>query len=380
MNINAKDELVMKLLHYFVTDDNYEPVVLHGIDNEIWLQNLSPDAPYKIIRIVPKYLHNDEQFNMNLFFTKRILSQIKRRTWTLKLPTLSIYVDLGENVKIHSEPNLDNTEIISIKELSKDQTINKAFPNLMKRIKEINVKGFDLVEKLTKDINNATDNNSKRVEDVFTPKEPIITYLLMTINILIFIMMFGKGGATTESLIAFGANYKPLIQTGEYWRIIASAFLHVGLLHLAFNMYALYIIGPQLESYYGKLKFIIIYLGSAVGSSLLSLVFLNNNLSVGASGAIFGMLGAFVYFAYHYRIVLGDAVKRQIIPIIMLNLAIGFIIPGLDNAGHIGGLLAGLFLAMALGVKYRSTKSDIINGIILTLIYFTFVTYLVFMR
>ena len=99
-------------------------------------------------------------------------------------------------------------------------------------------------------------------------------------------------------------------------------------MHLAFNNYALYIIGPQLESFYGKIKFLIIYLFSAIISTLLSMLFFGG-VSAGASGSIFGLLGALLYFGYHYRIYLGTVIKSQIIPLILINLLIGFTLPEL---------------------------------------------------
>ncbi len=144
------------------------------------------------------------------------------------------------------------------------------------------------------------------------------------------------------------------------------------------NMYALYVIGPQLENFFGKAKYLLIYLFSAFCGSLLSICF-SSHISAGASGAIFGLLGALLYFGYHYRIYLGNVMKSQIIPIILLNLIVGFMLPGIDNAAHIGGVVAGLFAAMAVGVKYKSTAVDRMNGFIVSMIYVAFLIYMGFM-
>ena len=162
-------------------------------------------------------------------------------------------------------------------------------------------------------------------------------------------------------------------------RLITSAFLHIGIMHLLCNMYSLYVIGPQLESFFGKTKFLIIYLFSAISGNLLSMVFPGDGgLSAGASGAIFGLLGSLLYFGYHYRVYLGNVVKSQIIPLIILNLMIGFMLPGINNAAHIGGLIGGVLVTMAVGVNYKSTTSEKINGVILTLIYTLFIIYMGF--
>ena len=104
------------------------------------------------------------------------------------------------------------------------------------------------------------------------------------------------------------------------------------------------------------------------------------SIFIGASGAIFGLLGAMLYFGYHYRVYLGEVLKTQIIPLIIINLVIGFTFSGIDNYGHIGGLIGGALATMALGVKHKSTTSERINGTIITIIIFVFLYYLMMMH
>ena len=375
LTINKQEAMLMKLLHYFITNQKYDPVVLKGIDGEIWLQNLNGD--YKMIRLVSKYIHNNEQLEENLFITKRITSNIRLKTFTWKLPVLSIYLNLGENV---TELEENCIRVDKPTDLKNNDLIKSNYPDLYPNLKISDDKGIDLLNKITGDINQVTENNNQRMNDVFSDKFPIVTYTLMGLCIAMFIVLSMFGGSTNSAtLVFFGANVGELIRVGEYWRLVTSAFLHIGIIHLAFNMYILFLIGPKLESYYGKARFITIYLGSAIGCSLLSIIF-TNGISAGASGAIFGLLGAFCYFGYHHRIYLGDTIKRQIVPLILLNLAIGFMIPGIDNAGHIGGLIAGILLSMAVGVKYKTKANESTHGIILSLIYFGFLIYYALIR
>src|SRR5574344_1154269 len=97
-SLDRKNLIVMKLLHYFITERNYNPIVLQGADDEIWLENM--DEEYKIIRVVSTYLHNDEQLDFDLFKTKKIAKKIKRKTFSLTMNVLSIYIDLGDNVHL----------------------------------------------------------------------------------------------------------------------------------------------------------------------------------------------------------------------------------------------------------------------------------------
>ena len=100
--------------------------------------------------------------------------------------------------------------------------------------------------------------------------------------------------------------------------------------------------------------------------------------SIGASGAIFGLMGALVYFGYHYRVYLGNVVKSQIIPLILLNLCIGFLSSGIDNFAHIGGLIGGSLISIAVGVKDKSSTFERINGFIISAIFLIFIIYMAF--
>ena len=173
----------------------------------------------------------------------------------------------------------------------------------------------------------------------------IVMYIILGINSNNF---FNIG---INALVNFGGNNLLIVQSGEVWRLISAAFLHVSLIHLLVNMYSLVIIGTQVETFIGKFKFLFVYLISAICGNLLSLIFNEANIvSVGASGAIFGLMGALLYFGYHYRLYLSEAIKTQIIPVIVLNLLLGFMVSGVDNAAHIGGLIGGYLASMAIGI------------------------------
>ena len=376
VTLNKNDEIVMKLLHYFITEGGYNPVVLHGAKDEIWLEN--SDAEYKIVRIVSNYIHNDEQLNFDIFRTKQILKRVKVKMFSLRMNTLSIFVNLGDNVNLEGK-DFDNIECANVKEisdLSKYSFITETFPNILE-VEDTDEKGMELFIKLTNDINQKNYDESKKAEEVFTKKTPYLTYIIMGICVLLYLLTSFYGGNILEQnpnvLYKFGALVSANFIGNNYielFRLVSSVFLHAGLLHLMCNMYSLYVIGPQLESFYGKSKFIIIYIVSGVVGNLLSMAFLQDNVvSVGASGAIFGLLGSLLYFGYHYRVYLSGVIKSQIIPLIILNLGIGFVASGINNFAHIGGLIGGLLISMAVGVKYKSKKSDIINGIIMSLIF-----------
>ncbi len=388
---SKEDELIMKLLHYFITEENYTPIVLHGANNEIWLENF--DNEYKIIRIVSNYIHNNEQFQVDLYRTKQIMHSISKKTLSPSLNTLSLFINLGENVefsKLEIDDSISCADIKKISDLKKYKFITETFPDIITKTK-FTEKGMELFAKITGDITAKTEVNAKKAEDIFKPKRPYVTYGILIINVVIFALTLlynlknGNGliesilGNSKAALKIFGGLEPTLVLNGQYYRLITSAFNHIGLLHLLFNSYALYVIGSQLESYVGRIKYAVIYLTSAILGNLLSLA-LVSGWSAGASGAIFGLLGALLYFGYHYRVYLGTVIRSQIIPLILVNLAIGFMVPEINNAAHIGGLIGGFLILQALGVKYKSTKSDEINGVILFTIYTAFLTYIAFFR
>lgn len=370
--IDNKEEMVMKLLHYFITEKSYNPVIIRGVKDEIWLENLSND--YKIIRIVSGYIHNDEQFNYDLQKTKSLMKSIKKKTLSFSVKTMSIFVNLGDNVDLSKfeENNIKFASIQTTEDLNKYNFIIDTFPDITK---DTNFKenGLELFIKITDDINKKNEEEAKINEDVFKIKKPIVTYTLIGINVFIFILSL-----FLNILPMFAVN-RFYIVNGQYYRLITGIFLHANIAHLLCNCYSLYVIGMQLESFLGKVKFAIVYLLSGLAGSLLS-IFFSSNFSVGASGAIFGLLGSLIYFGYHYRVYLDSVIKSQIIPLIIFNLILGFMIQGVDNAAHIGGLVGGILSTMAAGIKHKSSEIDKLNGLALYLIYIGFLIYMIFVR
>ena len=373
IDMNEKNTLAMKLLHYFITEKGYTPIILQGAEDEIWLENLDED--YKVIRLVMRYIHNDEQYKFDVFKTNRILRKIKKKTLSFKLNTLSIFLDLGGAVNLDDfkTDNITAVEVHEDADVKKNKLLKSIFPDLSRKLK-FSEEGIELFIKVTNDINKHNQKDQERVADVFAPKNPVITYALIIINVLVFFIPMLLG--YSDTVVAYLGSYGPFVKMGEYYRLITAAFVHANIAHLLFNMYALWIIGMQLESFIGKWRFLVVYLFSAICGSLLSVSVTPDALSVGASGAIFGLLGALLYFGYHYRIYLGTVIKSQIIPLIVINLLLGFMVPGIDNAAHIGGLIGGALMMIGVGVKYKSSNFEKVNGLIVSVIFLGFLVYM----
>ena len=370
----SDDLIVMGLINYFIAEKDYNPMIVHGADNEIWLENLSEE--YKIIRIVSHHIHNKEQLDFDKFKLNKIVKQVKIKTLLLKVKVLNIYTDIEDDniltkddVHVTSEKDIDNPKL------------TKSFPDIVEKTKKKD-NDIEYIMKVSDNINRTNENKSRMAEKLFSFKKPTATYSLILICILIFILMYilGNGSEDTYTLLKFGANLDALTKNGQYYRLFTSMFLHIGIIHLLCNMYSLYIIGREVEIVFTKKKYLIIYLLSGIAGSILSLAFNHNTVCAGASGAIFGLLGALLYFGYYYRAYLGASVTRSILPVVIINLIIGFASTGIDNAAHIGGLVGGILITMAVGVPDRSNKVSRINGIILSIIYFIFIIYLSFFR
>ena len=377
--IRKSDQVMMSLVHYFVTKENYAPINVQGVKDEIWLENLN--GPYRIIRISCNSIINEEQFEFDIFKMKHIMRQIKKKTMSFKINALNICLDLSKKVDEGNIKNIETIRVEDIKDIFNSEIV-KSFPSIKNELLDTD-DGLDLIINVTNDINEKTEKENEKFNDVFSPKRIIFTNIISLICILMYVIVgiYGNNFFNFDAnvLAKFGANNILLVKNGEIYRLLTCAFLHVGLIHLVVNMYSLRVIGPSVEGLIGKGKFVFIYLISAISASLMSLVFVDSNIvSVGASGAIFGLMGALLYFGYHYRLYLNDAIKTQIIPVILFNLIIGFMMPGIDNGAHIGGLIGGYLATMAIGIKNKSEKKDMINGWIVLILYLAFLSYIVF--
>ncbi|WP_168198297.1 rhomboid family intramembrane serine protease [Crassaminicella thermophila] len=185
----------------------------------------------------------------------------------------------------------------------------------------------------------------------FEHKKAYFTTIFMILNILYFLFISMKGSTTNiYTIIQYGAKYNPLIAAGEYYRLITNIFIHIGILHLTLNTYALKILGKDIEYMYGSLKFVLIYLLAGIFGSLASFLF-SNAVSAGASGAIFGLMGAYLYFGIRRPAIFSARYGMNIITLLIINIIFGLTNSNIDNFAHIGGLIGGFLTSYALGLK-----------------------------
>lgn len=239
--------------------------------------------------------------------------------------TVSWIIDLQYKKIIVPKKEID--DIINIREL-----IEKVF--------YIIDPSYDFKEN---DKSNDKDKRKKKTILRQKSKNTFLTFGLMGLNIIIWIIMELNGGSkNVNTLLLFGAN-EPFLIIGrsQYWRLIASMFLHIGLSHLLYNLFALYIFGIRIEKYYGKIKFLMIYFISGIIGSIAS-IFFSDTVSAGASGAIYGLIGALLIIAYKTKKQIDGLNTFTLLIMVMIGIAFGFMMPSVDNAAHLGGLLSGI--------------------------------------
>ena len=187
---------------------------------------------------------------------------------------------------------------------------------------------------------------------------PVITYTLIAVNVVMFVLQNASVDIQRQLVL-----WSPAVADGEFYRLLTSAFLHYGIVHLLFNMWALYVVGAPLEMWLGRMRFVGLYGLSALGGAVLVYLFSPlNTATAGASGAVFGLFGAI--FVVGKRIQLD---VRWVVIIIGINLVITFSVPGISWQGHVGGLVTGTIVAVAYAYPPRNHRNSIPTAVTIAL-------------
>ena len=197
-------------------------------------------------------------------------------------------------------------------------------------------------------------------------EESKVTYALLAINIIVFLIMTMAGGSENiDNLVRFGAVVKSRVAGGEWWRLLTASFIHIGFAHILFNMYFLSQLGPVFEKLFGSINFLIIYLLAGIMGNLMSFAFGNvSTVSAGASTSLYGMFGLAIGMMMNYK---DDAILRSFgasfISVIAINIVYSLLSPRVGMLGHLGGLLGGLLLSGVFPVVARdlSTSTRLIS-------------------
>ncbi len=226
------------------------------------------------------------------------------------------------------------------------------------------------------------DTETMRFARAIVSRPATFTLIILTANVFVFLLMtFAGGSENYETLKAYGAKLNYLINDeGQWWRFVTPIFIHIGPIHLLVNMYGLWMLGPYVEKLYGSAKFVVFWVATGIAGVVASYLSVRPDMhvsslgrflfkaqdvpSAGASGALFGLVGVLFVFGIKFRHELPEGFKRAfgtgLLPIIAINLFIGYVGRGfIDNAAHLGGLLAGALLALFVGYKRPGERAGV---------------------
>lgn len=178
-------------------------------------------------------------------------------------------------------------------------------------------------------------------------KKSKITFTFLVIMIVYFIFITLNGGTTdSQTLVKYGAFFPPfIVEFNEYYRFISSIFIHIGLSHILFNGYALYVFGPQIEMLMGPKKYLLFFLLTGIGGNLATFFFNFASLSAGASGSLFGLFGAFLYLIHRHSNLVTPEGRKGILQLLGVNLILTLVVPSISITAHLGGLIIGYLLS-----------------------------------
>lgn len=349
-----EDYLYWSIIKQLTVQYHYRMVTISDDHQEIWLET-EKDKAFPVVRIIRHDLDWANWLKRDIDRATLIGEQIRRKLIKKPLDVLNVYITEFEPV--------DEYEFIDKKRMANKTTVTSqivstvAYTDRINELETMFTKSLSIEFPPDEEIDEQQISKVKQValagsvqqakeeQQLFQRGKPLFTYIFMAMQIIIFLLMEMNGGSTnTKTLVDYGAKYSPYILSGEWWRFFTPIVVHIGFMHLLMNSLSLYFIGTEVERLYGNIRFLIIYLVAGFGGSLASLI-ITPSVSAGASGAIFGCFGALLYFGIIYPKLFFRTMGMNIIILIAINLGYGFSVSGIDNAGHIGGLVGGFLAA-----------------------------------
>ncbi|MBB6454273.1 rhomboid protease GluP [Salirhabdus euzebyi] len=349
-----------KISHYLMDQYEFDLIQVDERNHEIWLEGVINKKRH-VIRL---FMHDFDWTNHLKKDLAYLIERIKKVKGLLRGKDVEVH-----NIYISQYPPVDDwysvKKPIVVKERKnltihthffveegREEEIGQFFHSLSLEKPNISVpaspeESHVTVQYIKHRVISQHQKRKKEASALFSYGKPFLTYILLLVNVVVFLLMENAGDSTdTFHLIEWGAKFNPYIIDGEWWRIVSSMFIHVGYLHLLMNMLALYYLGNAVERMYGSFKFFIIYFLAGVFGGLASFSF-NTSVAAGASGAIFGLFGALLFFGLINRKLFFQTMGSNLLFIIGLNIVLGISVPSIDNSAHMGGLIGG-FLAAAI--------------------------------
>lgn len=347
-----------KMTYTFISRYEYEVIHIDHERREVWLEQTKGTIT-KIIRLKQQtfdwsnHLKRDQDDVAEK--VKRLSKSLVGRDIRVHLVYISQFppVDEWEQKPIHINNGRKSVRIMTyfVPQQDRERHLGEVYEALYIKDSPFSPESEEEMEsnvpQLRRAVDQAIEQNIKSQQAVLSRGKPIFTYLLIALNVIMYFVLEINGGSQdTNTLIKYGAKFNPFILDGEWWRIASSMFLHIGIFHILLNMLALYYLGNAVERMFGSARFLVIYFVSGIVGGLASFA-LSQNVAAGASGAIYGLFGALLFFGLIYKKLFFKTMGSNIIGILLINIVISFTIPQVDIGAHLGGLVGG-FLASSL--------------------------------
>ncbi|MBH0229874.1 rhomboid family intramembrane serine protease [Halobacillus yeomjeoni] len=343
-----------KLTHDLIVNQKFHILYSHMEEREVWLEKDFKGTTH-VVRLKHKEMNWRNELKRDLELVDHQLKQNRKLFRGGKVQTHALYISEYPPVDEWEDllgSRTDGMKVYFMHDENKDSERSRFYKkfNIEDPIVDQDIAENEMeaiIPYLKQQIVTMHQKRKKEAESLFRFGKPFMTIFLLIVNILFFLYVEWQGDTTSvETLIEYGAKYNPEILSGEWWRIVTSMFLHIGVVHLLMNMLALFYLGMAVERIYGTLRFTVIYFMAGVFGGVASFM-LNPQVAAGASGAIFGLFGALLFFGIQHKRLFFRTMGWNLIIVIGINIAFGIVVPQVDNGAHLGGLLGG-FIATSI--------------------------------
>ncbi|SDH49570.1 rhomboid protease GluP [Alteribacillus persepolensis] len=350
----SANHLFWKFIFYLIINEHLRMIDISPDKKQVWIEK-EDKAIIRIVKVEHDWMKDLEADKAT---AKRMFKKIKTLIPSRRLDFYNVYVSTYPPVDLSSRlneywVNEENMQSFFMASESAQWTVDEpgdvlkvmGFESVWEDIPERTAQEHQQYARAySREVSRKQEQLERQDKNLLLFGKTRFTYILLTAILLMFFLIEQAGSSTDIlTLIEFGAKYNPAILEGEWWRLFSAMFLHIGFFHLFMNSLALFYLGTAVERIYGTFRFIFIYFTAGLFGSLASFAF-NEQISAGASGAIFGCFGALLYFGFIHRKLFFRSMGMNVILILAVNLAFGFMVPAVDNGAHIGGLIGG-FLA-----------------------------------
>lgn len=364
-------------------NQEFELLKIDEVNKEVWLEKLIGNTSH-VVRIYHHTFDWANHLKQDIADVLQRVKSIKKLLVGRNIRVYSVYIseytpvddwdELKPTLKLKDRKSV-HLDVHYLDTNNRDQEVNhflKRFTDKPSPIipPEDNTEKSNMIQYLKQAIISNHQKSQQKAQSIFQYGKPLITYILIAINVLVFFLVEFNGGSTsTLNLIEYGAKYNPYMLDGQWWRMVTSMFLHIGYLHIMMNMLALYYLGIAVEGIYGSSRFLIIYLLAGLTGAAASFAF-NPQVSAGASGAIFGLFGALLFFGIIHKKLFFKTMGKNVLVILGINLVFSFTVPVVDVGAHIGGLVGGFLASMFVHLPKNKQIGKQVIGFVLYAVLF----------